>query len=88
MEKTNGNIRHFPLKAGVIAMKKKIPDKNHRPVSNGHNKEDGELTTWGKKALKVWKRSRPKIYRELKKRGLLKIAPLWAQERTKEQVAA
>ena len=40
-----------------------------------------------KKALDVWKKSRPKMYRELKKRGLLKPAPLWAQERTKEQVA-
>ena len=28
------------------------------------------------------------MYRELQRRGLLKTAALWAQERTKEQVAA
>jgi len=42
----------------------------------------------GKKAPDVWKKSRPKMYRELKKRGLVRTAAMWARERTKEQMAA
>ena len=88
MEKTNGNMRHISTESGGTAMKREIPDKNKRPDSDGHNEEDVELSAWGKKALEVWKKSRPKMYRELKKRGLLKTAAVWAQERTKGQVAA
>lgn len=50
--------------------------------------EEEKLSAWGKKALEVWKKSRPKMYRRLKKSGMLMTAALWAQERTKEQVAA
>lgn len=50
--------------------------------------EEEKLGAWGTMALEVWKKSRPKMYRRLKKSGLLMTAALWAQERTKEQVAA
>lgn len=86
--KRTGICGIITLKTWVNAMKRGNPDKNRRPDPKGHNEEDAELTVWGKKALEVWKKSRPKMYQELKKRGLLKTAAVWAQERTKEQVAA
>ena len=50
--------------------------------------EKAQLTAWGQMALDVWKKSRPKMYRRLKKNGMLITAALWAQERAEEQVAA
>ena len=70
-------------------MKETSPDKNEMLDSNEQEEDEkAQLTAWGQMALDVWKKSRPKMYRRLKKNGMLITAALWAQERAEEQVAA
>ena len=70
-------------------MKETSPDKNEMLDSNEQEEDEkAQLTAWGQIALDVWKKSRPKMYRRLKRNGMLITAALWAQERAEEQVAA
>ena len=70
-------------------MKETSPDKNEMLDSNKQEEDEkAQLTAWGQRALDVWKKSRPKMYRRLKRNGMLITAALWAQERAEEQVAA
>ena len=70
-------------------MKETSPDKNEMLDSNEQEEDEkAQLTAWGQMALDVWKKSRPKMYRRLKKNNMLITAALWAQERAEEQVAA
>ena len=70
-------------------MKETSPDKNEMLDSNEQEEDEkAQLTAWGQMALDVWKKSRPKMYRRLKRNGMLITAALWAQERAEEQVSA
>ena len=70
-------------------MKETSSDKNEMLDSNEQEEDEkAQLTAWGQMALDVWKKSRPKMYRRLKKNNMLITAALWAQERAEEQVAA